>query len=112
MALYKRFSRQLRRSASIRLAKEDTNLLVNKPGSGDFLILKFFWGQCMAHNPPRIDLFSDTKTRPSTEMRKAMCAAEVGDEQADEDPTTINLCEIVADLMGHEKALFLSLIHI
>ena len=61
----------------------------------------------MAHNPPRIDLFSDTKTRPSTEMRKAMCAAEVGDEQADEDPTTISLCEIVADLMGHEKALFL-----
>lgn len=61
----------------------------------------------MAHNPPRIDLFSDTKTRPSMEMRKAMCAAEVGDEQADEDPTTISLCEIVADLLGHEKALFL-----
>ena len=61
----------------------------------------------MAHNPPRIDLFSDTKTRPSMEMRKAMCAAEVGDEQADEDPTTFSLCEIVADLLGHEKALFL-----
>ena len=61
----------------------------------------------MTQSLPRIDLFSDTKTRPSEEMRKSMFDAVVGDEQSDEDPTTLSLCEMVADLMGHEKALFL-----
>ena len=61
----------------------------------------------MRHCPPRIDLFSDTKTRPSDAMKKAMVEAELGDEQADEDPTTLELCEHVADLLGKEKALFL-----
>jgi len=61
----------------------------------------------MQHTPPRIDLFSDTKTRPSEAMKTAMVAAEVGDEQADEDPTTLELCEYVAGLLGKEKALFL-----
>ena len=58
----------------------------------------------MRHSPPRIDLFSDTKTRPSDAMKKAMVEAELGDEQADEDPTTLELCEHVADLLGKEKA--------
>ncbi|NIF67553.1 low specificity L-threonine aldolase, partial [Burkholderia sp. Cy-647] len=35
-----------------------------------------------------IDLYSDTQTRPTAAMRAAMAAAPVGDEQADEDPTT------------------------
>ena len=62
----------------------------------------------MRHNsPPRIDLFSDTKTRPSDAMKKAMVEAELGDEQADEDPTTLELCDHVADLFGKEKGLFL-----
>ena len=61
----------------------------------------------MQNTPPRIDLFSDTKTRPSAAMKKAMVEAELGDEQADEDPTTSELCEFVADLLGKEKALFL-----
>ena len=61
----------------------------------------------MRHSPTRIDLFSDTKTRPSDAMKKAMVEAELGDEQADEDPTTLELCEHVADLLGKEKALFL-----
>src|SRR5947207_15008822 len=55
----------------------------------------------------RIDLRSDTKTRPTPGMRQAMTAAEVGDEQADEDPSVNLLCERVAALFGKEAALFL-----
>ncbi len=54
-----------------------------------------------------IDLFSDTVTRPTAEMRQAMSQAEVGDEQKDEDPTTNRLNERVAELLGKEAALFL-----
>ena len=53
-----------------------------------------------------IDLFSDTKTRPTPAMRRAMAEAEVGDEAAFEDPTVNRLCERVADLLGKEAALF------
>ena len=56
---------------------------------------------------PRIDLFSDTQTRPSRPMREAMANAEVGDEQLNEDPTVRELCAMVADLLGKEAALFL-----
>jgi threonine aldolase len=54
-----------------------------------------------------IDLYSDTQTRPSAGMRKAMAEAEVGDEQRGEDPTTNRLQEMVADLTGKEAAVFL-----
>ena len=54
-----------------------------------------------------VNLFSDTQTRPTTSMRRAMAGAEVGDEQRFEDPTTNRLQERVADLLGHEAALFL-----
>jgi threonine aldolase len=54
-----------------------------------------------------IDLYSDTATRPSPGMRKAMAEAEVGDEQRREDPTTRALEEQVAELTGKEAALFL-----
>lgn len=54
-----------------------------------------------------IDLFSDTRTQPSREMRRAMAEAEVGDEQADLDPTVTALCERVADLLGKDKAVYL-----
>ena len=57
--------------------------------------------------PPRIDLFSDTQTRPSRPMREAMANAEVGDEQLGEDPTVRALCAMVADLLGKQDALFL-----
>lgn len=53
-----------------------------------------------------IDFFSDTLTRPSTAMKKAMMDAEVGDEQKGEDPTTRRLEEKVADLLGHSSAMF------
>ena len=54
-----------------------------------------------------VDLYSDTQTRPSPAMRAAMAGAEVGDEQRDEDPTVLELCHMVADLLGKEAALFL-----
>jgi threonine aldolase len=54
-----------------------------------------------------VDLFSDTVTRPTPEMRRFMCDAEVGDEQKFEDPTVNLLQEMVAELLGKEAALFL-----
>jgi threonine aldolase len=54
-----------------------------------------------------VDLFSDTVTRPTPEMRRFMSEAEVGDEQRLEDPTVNLLQEMVADLLGKEAALFL-----
>ncbi len=55
----------------------------------------------------RVNLFSDTQTRPTDGMRRAIAEAEVGDEQRFADPTTIRLQERVAELLGHEAALFL-----
>ena len=55
----------------------------------------------------RVNLFSDTQTRPTDDMRRAIAEAEVGDEQRFADPTTIRLQERVAELLGHESALFL-----
>ncbi len=55
---------------------------------------------------PEIDLYSDTATRPSAAMRKAMAEAEVGNEQAKEDPTTNRLQEMAAELLGKEDAVF------
>jgi len=54
-----------------------------------------------------VDLYSDTVTRPTSEMRRFMCEAEVGDEQKHEDPTVNLLQEMVAELLGKEAALFL-----
>jgi len=53
-----------------------------------------------------IDLRSDTVTRPSPAMRRAMAEAEVGDDVLDGDPTTRRLEARVAELLGHEAALF------
>src|SRR5882672_517907 len=54
-----------------------------------------------------VDLYSDTVTRPTAEMRRFMFEAEVGDEQKHEDPTVNLLQEMVAELLGKEAALFL-----
>jgi threonine aldolase len=54
-----------------------------------------------------VNLMSDTQTRPSEGMRQAMAVAEVGDEQKGLDPTVNALEERVAELLGHEAALFL-----
>jgi threonine aldolase len=54
-----------------------------------------------------VNLHSDTQTRPSDGMRRAIASAEVGDEQRMLDPTVNALQERVAQLLGHEAALFL-----
>ena len=57
--------------------------------------------------PVRINLLSDTQTRPTPAMREAIARAEVGDEQIGDDPTVNVLCERVADLLGKEAAVFM-----
>ncbi len=54
-----------------------------------------------------IDLSSDTATKPSKEMREVIASAVVGDEQKQEDPTTIKLEEYAADLLGHDLGMYL-----
>jgi threonine aldolase len=57
--------------------------------------------------PVRINLLSDTQTRPTPGMREAIARAEVGDEQIGDDPSVNVLCERVADLLGKEAAVFM-----
>lgn len=57
--------------------------------------------------PLRVDLYSDTQSRPTPQMRHVMVEAEVGDEQRGEDPTVLRLCEKVAGLLNKEDAIFL-----
>ena len=56
---------------------------------------------------PTVNLHSDTQTRPTPGMRKAIAEAEVGDEQRHQDPTVTLLQERVAELLGQEAGLFL-----
>lgn len=60
----------------------------------------------MPANAPEIDLRSDTMTRPTPEMRRAMAEAEVGDDVFGEDPTVRALEERTAELLGKEAALY------
>jgi threonine aldolase len=55
----------------------------------------------------KIDLRSDTVTRPTREMRKAMAEAEVGDDVFLEDPTVNRLEEVAAETFRKEAALFM-----
>jgi threonine aldolase len=55
----------------------------------------------------RIDLYSDTHTRPTAAMRQAMSMAEVGDEQQQADPTVNRLVDMVGELLGQEGAIYL-----
>src|ERR1700738_1440559 len=70
----------------------------------------------MTYTPPprdpkaplvRINLLSDTQTRPTPAMREAMVRAEVGDEQIGDDPSVNLLCARVAELLGKEAAVFM-----
>ncbi|MBN2000146.1 low-specificity L-threonine aldolase [candidate division KSB1 bacterium] len=53
-----------------------------------------------------IDLRSDTVTKPTADVRAAMATAKVGDDVFGEDPTVNKLQEIVAEMLGKERALF------
>jgi threonine aldolase len=57
--------------------------------------------------PVRINLLSDTQTRPTPAMREAIARAEVGDEQIGDDPAVSLLSERVADLLGKQAAVFM-----
>jgi threonine aldolase len=57
--------------------------------------------------PVRINLSSDTQTKPTRAMKEAMMEAEVGDEQMGSDPTIWALCDRTAALLGKEAAVFL-----
>src|SRR5467141_302728 len=53
-----------------------------------------------------VDLRSDTVTKPTPEMRRAMAEAEVGDDVYGEDPTVNRLERRAAEILGKEAALF------
>ena len=54
----------------------------------------------------RVDLRSDTVTQPTPPMREAMAGARVGDDVWGDDPTVIQLQEMVAEMLGKEESLF------
>ncbi len=58
----------------------------------------------MPHNP--VDLRSDTVTKPTPQMRKAIAEAVVGDDVFGDDPTVNELERLAADITGREAALF------
>lgn len=60
----------------------------------------------MSADRPPVDLRSDTVTRPTPGMRRAMAEAEVADDVLGKDPTVRRLEERVAELLGKEAALF------
>ena len=62
----------------------------------------------VAKTPPRgvINMVSDTVTRPSEAMRRAIAAAPVGDDVYGTDPTVNKLQEFAADLLGKQAALY------
>ncbi len=57
--------------------------------------------------PVRVNLYSDTQTKPTPAMRTAIAEAEVGDEQHGDDPTVWALCDRMAAFLGKEAAIFL-----
>src|SRR5688572_32014079 len=63
------------------------------------------YGRAVTGGP--VDLRSDTLTRPSPAMRRAMAEAEVGDDAYGEDPTVRRLEEAYAERVGKEAGLFL-----
>jgi threonine aldolase len=57
--------------------------------------------------PVRINLYSDTQSKPTPAMKEAMLSAEVGDEQGGSDPSVWALCDRAAEVLGKEAAMFL-----
>src|SRR5258708_33777064 len=57
--------------------------------------------------PLRVNLYSDTQTKPAPGMKAAMRAADVGDEQHGDDPAIHELCDRMAALLGNEAAVVL-----
>ena len=70
------------------------------------LAVLFLRGDRAMPTSPMIDLRSDTVTKPTDAVRRAMAEAEVGDDVMGEDPTVRQLEERVAELLGKPAALF------
>lgn len=62
----------------------------------------------MTTSPPPVDLRSDTVTKPTAAMRRAIAEAEVGDDVFGDDPTVIALERRCAGICGKEEALFVA----
>ncbi len=62
----------------------------------------------MADPDGRVDLRSDTVTRPTPEMRRAMAEADVGDDGFGDDPTVNRLQDAFAELVGKDASLFVA----
>lgn len=60
----------------------------------------------MSNSPNGVDLRSDTVTRPSEAMRRAIASADVGDDVLGDDPTVLRLQERAAALLGKEAAVY------
>lgn len=73
-----------------------------------FLVTLFPWFFSGGYMKEFIDLRSDTVTKPTPEMRKAMAEAEVGDDVYGEDPTVNALQGKVAEVLGKEAAIYVS----
>lgn len=65
-------------------------------------------GRATSNQPARVDMRSDTVTKPTEGMRAAMMAADVGDDVYGDDPTVNALQDKAAALLGKEAALFMS----
>lgn len=57
--------------------------------------------------PVRVNLYSDTQSRPTRAMKDAMLNADMGDEQGGSDPSVWALCDRSAEMLGKEAAMFL-----
>lgn len=57
--------------------------------------------------PVRVNLYSDTQSRPTRAMKEAMLDAPMGDEQGGSDPSVWALCDRAAELLGKEAAMFM-----
>ncbi len=57
--------------------------------------------------PVRVNLYSDTQSRPTRAMKQAMMDADMGDEQGGSDPSVWALCDRAAEMLGKEAAMFL-----
>jgi threonine aldolase len=83
-------------------------LLLSCPGIDRRPSMSFIPPRPAAGLPPvRINLYSDTQTKPTPAMRAAMAEAEVGDEQHGSDPTVWALTDRMAAFLGKEAAVFL-----
>ena len=84
-----------------------SELLKHAGGAKHKKRLQAYGGELDASQQVIVDLRSDTITKPTRDMRCAMRDAEVGDDAYAEDPTTAELENKVARLLGKESGLFL-----